>query len=192
LSSAVAERLHRLFDLVSALAGVAVLVILGPGMLVNAATAEVPEEAELIRVNGVLVTCRQAVFGATLRLQGYPREFHSQLDSCDSALAEPGRAEHVSLFVVPSDLEAPQRRAPIPSFGFVAEGVVVHEPGADLVAARLDRVVLLGTGFLGTATLVWLGWVARRRGALASLLSGTAPARPAPGESRAGVARRDR
>jgi hypothetical protein len=66
----VAEQLRRLFDAVSTLAGLAVLVILGPGMLINAVTARVPEAGELVRIDGVTVECRTVVRGAALRLMG--------------------------------------------------------------------------------------------------------------------------
>jgi hypothetical protein len=172
----VVERLGRLFDAVSALAGVAVLVILGPGMLISAVTARVPEVGELTRLDGITVACRAVIRGAALRLEGYQREFHSQLDSCSKALAEPAHVVHVSVYVASADLNSRQRRAPIPSFGFMAQGEVVHELDADLSAARLDRVVLSGTGVLGTAVLIWLGWVVvGRRDTRARLLT-AAPA----------------
>src|SRR6202011_5241253 len=83
LSLTVAQRLSRCFDLVTALAGVAALIILGPGMLINAATARVPEAEELIQLDGITVACRTTAGGAQLRLAGYAREFHSLLDSCE-------------------------------------------------------------------------------------------------------------
>jgi hypothetical protein len=161
----VAQRLSRFFDLVTALAGVAALIALGPWMLINAATAPVPEAGELMQLDGITVTCRPTMGGAELRLAGYPREFHALLDSCEKAVAQPGHPVHVSLHVVRSDLNARQRAAPIPSFGLIVEGKVVNMLGADLNVARVDRVVLSASGLLASAALVWLGWVVvSRRG----------------------------
>jgi hypothetical protein len=110
LSLTVAQRLSRLFDLVTALAGIAALIALGPWMLINAATAPVPEAGDLMQLDGITVTCRPTVGGAELRLAGYAREFHSLLDSCERAVAQPGHPARVSLHVVRSDLNARQRR----------------------------------------------------------------------------------
>jgi hypothetical protein len=178
LSLTVAQRLSRFFDLVTALAGMAALIILGPGMLIDAATVPVPEAGELIQLDGITVTCRPTVGGAELRLAGYAREFHSLLDSCEKALVQPGRTAHVSLHVVRSDLNARQRAAPIPSFGLIVEGKVVNMLSADLSVARVDRMVLSACGLLASAVLVWLGWlVVSRRGAFLALLTDAADAR---------------
>jgi hypothetical protein len=178
LSSIVSKRLGRFFDLVCTLAGVVALIILGPGMLINAATAGVPKAGELIRLDGIAVTCRPTVGGAALRLAGYEREFHSLLDSCEKTLGQAGRGAHVSVHVVPSDLHVRQRWASVPSFGLIVEGKVVNILGADLSVARVDRMVLSGTGLLASAALVWLGWVVvRRRSAIVALLTDVANAR---------------
>jgi hypothetical protein len=46
-----------LFDLVSALAGVVALIILGPRMLISAGVARVPEADELMRLEGTALAC---------------------------------------------------------------------------------------------------------------------------------------
>lgn len=172
-----AQRLSRLFDLVSALAGIAALIALGPWMLINAATAPVPEAGDLMQLDGITVTCRPTVGGAELRLAGYAREFHSLLDSCERAVAQPGHPAHVSLHVVRSDLNARQRAAPIPSFGLIVEGKVINVLSADLSVARLDRLVLSAGGLLACAALMWLGWlVVSRRGAFLALMTDVADA----------------
>ena len=174
-----AQRLSRFFDLVTALAGIAALIVLGPWLLINAATARVPEAGELIRLDGITVTCRPTVGGAELRLAGYAREFHSLLDSCEKAVAQPGHPAHVSLHVVRSDLNARQRAAPIPSFGLIVEGKVVNMLSADLSVARVGKMVLSASGLLACAALMWLGWViVSRRGALIALMADAANVRP--------------
>jgi hypothetical protein len=168
----VAERLSRYFDLFCALAGLAALIILGPGMLISAAKTRVPEADELVRMDGIAVACRPTIGGAELRLEGYEREFHSLLDSCGRVLTLPGRVAHVVLHVIPSDLHAQQRQAPIPSFGLIVDGQVVNMPDADLRVARVDRMLLSTSGLTASAALIWIGWLlGRRRGTVAALLT---------------------
>lgn len=156
----VLRRCGRFFDVVTALAGLAVLVVLGPVMLYEAVISRVPLKSELTPIEGVVLACSPGIRGALVRLAAFERELRSQLDSCSKLLPEAsGRSVRVSTYVSRSELNAPRGHGAVPSFGFTADGEIVHELDADLTAARLDRVVLTITGIFATAALGWLGWV---------------------------------
>jgi hypothetical protein len=168
--------LRRGFDLVCAIAGLALLVFLGPWMLLTSASSHVPEAHELIRVNGTTTGCRRVIGGVKLLLEGYENEFQSQLDSCIEAQVELAHSAHVALNVIPEDLRTSRLHVPVRSFGFEVEGSVVHTIASDLRTARLDRAVLTATGISGSVVLLWLGWaVGTHRGALTRLLIGESP-----------------
>ncbi len=168
--------LRRGFDLVCAIAGLAVLVFLGPWMLLTTATSHVPEVHELMHVNGIATGCRRVFGGVKLLLEGYENEFQAQLDSCIEAQVGLAHAAHVALNVMPEDLRVEHLHAPIRTFGFEVEGRVVHTIGADLRTARLDRAIVTATGISGSVVLLWLGWtVGTNRGALTRLLIGEPP-----------------
>jgi hypothetical protein len=150
-----------LFDVVSALAGLAVLVVLGPAMLYQTVTTPIPAKGELTIAEGIVLTCHGDFRGALVRIAGYPREFRTLLDSCSKVLPEiPGGAVRISVYAPLSEVNEGRRRGAIHSFGLIADGGVVHERDADLTAARLDRVVLTMSGVIATVALGCLGWVA--------------------------------
>jgi hypothetical protein len=158
--SPVLSRLGRFFDVTTALAGLAVLISLGPVMLYQSVTTRVPLRSELTTIEGVALACSPDFRGALIRIAGYPRELRSQLDSCDKLLPTgPGHTVRVSLHVLLSELHIARGRGAMPSFGLTANGESVHELDADLTAARLDLVVLTITGLIATMALGWLGWV---------------------------------
>ncbi len=154
------RRFTRFFDVVSALAGFGVLVLLGPVMLYHTVTSRVPLKSELGQIDGLALACDPGIRGTIVRIAGYEREFLSQLDSCGKLLPlVPGRTVRVSIYVSLSALHAARGRDAIRSFGFTADGETVHDLDADLTAARLDRLVLTITGALATVALCWLGRV---------------------------------
>lgn len=158
--SPVLRRCGRFFDLATALAGLVVLVILGPIMLYQAVTSRVPLKGELSPIEGAALACNPDIRGALVRIAGYERELRTQLDSCSKLLPQvPGHTVRISVYVPLSEMNAARRRGAIPSFGLTAEGETVHGLDADLTAARLDRVVLIITGIIATTALGWLGWV---------------------------------
>jgi len=165
--------LRRGFDLVCTIAGLGLIVFLGPWMLLSKNTAHVPEAHELIRVNAITTGCRQVLGGVKLLLEGYESEFQPQLDSCIQAQVDLARSAHVALNVMPEDLRTARLRVPIRSFGFEVEGRVVHTIDSDLQTARLDRATVTVTGVIGSVMLIWLGWaVGTNRAALVRLLIG--------------------
>ncbi len=151
------RRFGRFFDVATALAGLAVLVILGPVVLYQAGTSRVPFKSELSPIEGVALACSPDIRGALVRIAGYPRALRSQLDSCSKLL--PGGTVRISVYVAFSELHAGRERGAIPSFGLTANGEIVHELDAHLTAARLDRVVLTLIGIIATGALSWIGWV---------------------------------
>ena len=158
--------LRRAFDLVCALAGLALLVLLGPCMLLTGASAHVPMAYELIRVDGTTTACRPVFGGVRLHLSGYETEFQSQLDSCIEAHVDLAQPARVALSVTAADLRAARPHVVISSFGLEVEDRVVHTVGADLQSARLDHAVVTATGLTCTLILLWLVsvTVAARRG----------------------------
>jgi hypothetical protein len=164
--------LRRVFDLVCAIAGLALLVLLGPGML-PAAARRVPEAHELIRVSGITTGCRHDFGGVSLFLQGYQGEFRLQLESCVQGQVDLSRDANVTLNAISAELRAARKNAPIRAFGFEAEGRLLQTADSDLRSARLDRAVVTTTGLSGSVILLWLGWtVGTHRGALRRLLIG--------------------
>ena len=157
------RRLVRIFDVGTALTGLAVLIILGPVALYQAVTSPVPLKGELTPIEGVALACKADIRGALVlvRLAGGEQELRSQLDSCGKLSPEtPGHGVRVTVYVLPVQLNPARGRSPIPAFGVTADGEVMHELDADLTAARLDRVVLTILGIVATMALGWLGWVA--------------------------------
>ncbi len=159
--SLVLRRFGRFFDVATSLAGVCVLVFLGPVMLDHTLTSRVPLKSELSPIEGPALACKAGIRGALVRIAGYPREFRSQLDSCSKLSPEfLGRTVRVSVYVSYREMVAAREPGAVPSFGLIAEGEIVHELDADLTAARLDRTVFTIIGVISTAALGWLGWVA--------------------------------
>jgi hypothetical protein len=165
--------LRRGFDFVCALAGLAVLFLLGPWMLVSSAAWRIPDAQEMVRLDGRVLECRETFSAAVLVLEGHQTPFESQAGSCADGLAQGGRAWHTSIFVVPAGLNGREAQAPIASYGLMMDGRVLRELRADLDAARIDRTVRLWLGALGTLALIWLLVVGvRNRGGFVRLLMG--------------------
>jgi hypothetical protein len=165
--------LRRGFDFVCALAGLAVLFLLGPWMLLSSAAWRIPDAQEMVRLDGRVLECRETFSAAVLVLEGHQTPFESQAGSCADGLAQGGRAWHTSIFVVPAGLNGREAQAPIASYGLMMDGRVLRELRADLEAARIDRTVRLWLGALGTLALIWLLVVGvRNRGGFVRLLMG--------------------
>jgi hypothetical protein len=165
--------LRRGFDFACALAGLAVLFLLGPWMLLSSAAWRIPDAQQMVRLDGRVLECRETFSAAILVLEGHETPFESQAGSCADGLAQGGRAWHTSIFVVPAGLNEREAQAPIASYGLMMDGRVLRELRADLEAARIDRTVRLWLGALGTLALIWLLVVGvRNRGGFVRLLMG--------------------
>jgi hypothetical protein len=165
--------LRRGFDFVCALAGLAVLLLLGPWMLLSGAAWRIPDPQEMVRLDGRVLECRETFSAAVLVLEGHQTPFESQAGSCSDGLAQGGRAWHTSIFVVPAGLNGREAQAPIASYGLTMDGKVLRELQADLKAARIDRTIRLCLGALGTVALIWLLVAGvRNRGGFVRLLLG--------------------
>jgi hypothetical protein len=166
--------LRRGFDFACALAGLAVLFLLGPWMLLSSAAWRIPDAQEMVRLDGRVLECRETFSAAVLVLEGHQTPFESQAGSCADGLAqEGGRAWHTSIFVAPAGLNGREAQAPIASYGLTMDGRVLRELRADLEAAQIDRTVRLCVGALGTLALIWLLVVGvRNRGGFVHLLMG--------------------
>ena len=147
--------LRRAFDLVCALAGLAVLFLLGPWMLLSGAAWRIPDPQEMVRLDGRVLECRETFSAAVLVLEGHQTPFESQAGSCPE-LAQKGRSWHTSIFVIPASLNGREAQAPVASYGLTMDGRVLRELQADLKAARIDRTIRLCLGALGTLALIWL------------------------------------
>jgi hypothetical protein len=164
--------LRRGFDFVCALAGLAVLFLLGPWMLLSGVAWRIPDAQEMVRLDGRVLECRETFSAAVLVLEGQQAPFESQAGSCPG-LTQGGRAWNTSIFVVPAGLNGREARGPIASYGLTMDGRVLREVRADLEAARIDRTVRLCLGTLGTLALIWLLVAGvRNRGRFAGLLMG--------------------
>jgi hypothetical protein len=171
--------LRRGFDFVCAFAGLAVLFLLGPWMLLSGAAWRIPDAHEMVRLDGRVLECRETFSAAVLVLEGHEAPYESQAGSCPDALAQGGRAWHTSIFVVPAGLNGREAKAPIASYGLMMDGRVLRELRADLYAARIDRTIRLWVGGLGTAALIWLlvAGFRTRGGFLRVLMGGERPVR---------------
>ena len=165
--------LRRSFDFVCALAGLAVLFLLGPWMLLSSAAWRIPDAHEMVRLDGTVVECRETMRAAVLVLKGHETPFESQTGSCPDVLAQGGRAWQTSIFVASAGSNRRDTQAPVASYGLSMDGRVLRDLRADLEAARIDRTIRLSLGALGTAVLIWLVIVAvRTRGGFLRLLMG--------------------
>jgi hypothetical protein len=165
--------LRRGFDFVCALAGLAVLFLLGPWMLLSSAAWRIPDAHEMVRLDGTVVECRETMRAAVLVLKGHETPFESQTGSCPDGLAQGGRAWQTSIFVPSAGSNMRGAQAAIASYGLMMDGRVLRELRADLEAARIDRTVRLWLGALGTLALIWLLVVSvRSRGGFVRLLMG--------------------
>jgi hypothetical protein len=164
-------QIRRGFDLICTLAGVVVLVFLGPWMLVTGASHPIPEVHELTSLDGTVVTCRETVSASVLVLAGHEVPFESQAGTCPDVLGLPNQNPIISIFVLPT---SPKKgTAPVPSYGLTVDGKIVRYPQSDLDAARIDRTFRLVVGPVGTLLLLWLVVVvARSRRRLTRLLVG--------------------
>jgi hypothetical protein len=167
----VVTHIRRGFDVICTLAGLVVLVLLGPWMLVTGASHTIPDVRELTSLDGTLVTCRETVSATLLFLAGRERPFEAQAGTCPDLFALQNRNPRISIFVVPARLKG--GTAPVPSYGLAVEGKVIRYPQSDLDAARIDRTFRLSVGPFGTLALVWLIVImARSRRRLRLLVSG--------------------
>jgi hypothetical protein len=164
-------QIRRGFDLICTIAGLAVLVLLGPWMLVTGAAHTIPDVHALTSLDGTVATCRETVSASVLVLTNYDMPFESQAGTCPDVRGLPSRKPRVSIFVSPASLK--RGITPVPSYGLVVDGEIVRNPQSDLDAARIDRMFKLGVGPLGTLLLVCLiVLVARSRRRLRLLLIG--------------------
>lgn len=165
--------LRRGFDFVCALAGLVVLFLLGPWMLLSGVAWRIPDAQKMVRLDGRVLECRETFNAAVLVLEGHQTPFESQAGSCPERLAQGGRAWHTSIFVVPTGSKGREAQAPIASYGLTKDGTVLRELRADLKAARIDRTIRLCLGSLGTLALTWLLLAGvRNRGGVVHLLMG--------------------
>lgn len=165
--------LRRGFDFVCALAGLAVLFLLGPWMLLSGAAWRIPDAQQMVRLDGRVLECRETFSAAVLVLEGHQTPFESQAGSCPDRLAQGGRAWQTSIFVVPDGLNGREARAPIASYGLTMDGRTLREVRADLEAARIDRTIRLCLGALGSLALIGLlARGVRNRGGFIRLLMG--------------------
>ncbi|HEV7447989.1 MAG TPA: hypothetical protein VGO18_35815 [Steroidobacteraceae bacterium] len=167
----VITQIRRGFDLICTIAGLVVLVLLGPWMLVTGASHPIPDLHELTSLDGTVVTCRETVSASVLLLAGRKAPFELQAGTCADVLGLRSENPTVSIFVVPASLK--RGTSPLPSYGLTVEGKIVRYPQSDLDAARIDRTFRLAVGPLGTLLLIWLVViVARSPGRLRLLLTG--------------------
>jgi hypothetical protein len=148
----VVTHIRRGFDLVCTLAGLVVLVLLGPWMLVTGVLQPVPDLHELTSLDGTVVTCRERMTASLLVLAGRDMPFETQTGTCPDLLGL--RNPRISIFVLPASLKG--GTSPVSSYGLAVEGKVMRYPQSDLEAARVDRVFRLTVGPIGTLALVWL------------------------------------
>ena len=167
----VITQIRRGFDLICTLAGLVVLVLLGPWMLATGVLRTIPDVHELTSIDGTVVTCREAITGSVIVLAGREVPFESQAGTCADVLAPQSRNSRISIFAAPSSLKG--GAGPVRSYGLAVEGKVVRYPQADLDADHVDRTFRLAVGPIGTLALIWLIVVmARSRGRLRRLLMG--------------------
>lgn len=172
MSDTIIPVLRRVFDVLCATAGLALLIFLGPCLLWVASMTHVPEASSLQRIEGVVDECHPGFGGVDLRLQGQDRRFRLQLDSCAELEGAPGRPKAVALHASLAADPLLNRAAVIHVFGFEVGGTVSHAAASDLQVARLDRSILLVTSTIATTALVWLIWMVstHRRGIVALLV----------------------
>lgn len=150
----VITQIRRGFDLICTIAGLVVLVLLGPWMLVTGASRAIPDVHELTSVDGTVVTCRETISVSVIVLAGRQAPFESQAGTCADVLGPHSEHPRISILVVPASLKA--GAAPIASYGLTVEGKVVRNPQSDLDADRIDRIFRLAVGPIGTLSLIWL------------------------------------
>ncbi len=172
MSVTIIPALRRAFDVLCSIAGLALLIFLGPYLLWVAAVTQVPQASSLQRIEGVVEGCRPEVGGVDLKLQGQERWFRLQLDSCAELEGAPGRPKAVALNIFLAGRPLSNRAGVIHVFGFAVGGKISHAVASDLQVARLDRSILLVTGTIATVALVWLIWIVsmHRRGCIALLV----------------------
>ena len=147
-------QIRRGFDLICTIAGLVVLVVLGPWMLVTGASHPIPEVHELTSLDSTVVTCRETVSASVLVLAGRKAPFELQAGTCADVFGPRGKNPRISIFVVPASLK--RGTSPVPSYGLTVEGKIVRYPQSDLDAARIDRTLMLAVGPVGTLLLTWL------------------------------------
>ena len=170
--------LRRGFDFVCSLAGLAVLFLLGPWMLLSGAAWRIPDAQEMVRLDGTVLECTETFSAAVLVLEGHEAPYESQAGSCPDASTQGARAWHTSIFVATAGSSGREEKAPIASYGLTMDGRVLRELRADLSAARVDRTIRMCVGALGTAALIWLliAGFRTRNGFVRVLMGGERPA----------------
>ena len=147
-------QVRRGFDLICTLAGLVVLAVLGPWMLVKGVSHTVPDLQELTSLDGTIITCRETVSASLLVLAGRERPFESLAGTCPDVRGLKSQDPGITVYVLPTSLKG--GTAPIPSYGLAVEGRVVRYPQSDLDAGRVDRAFRLSVGPIGTLALLWL------------------------------------
>lgn len=158
-------RLARGFDVLCLLVGLALLVVLAPTLLIFSARASGPSASGLIRVEGVLQSCRTDSEGAVFTLSGQRGSFRSNLgppETCSDALAGAGNDLHVVVHVEAKDEQAATDSSVIPTYGMIVSGTVLRSASQDVRVARIDAAVFLVLALAAALTLfVLVRWMRR-------------------------------
>ncbi|MGA3159502.1 MAG: hypothetical protein ABSE43_18245 [Steroidobacteraceae bacterium] len=172
-------RLARGFDVVCLLLGLALLIVLAPTLLIVSAKASGTSTSELVRIEGILESCRTDREGAVFTLSGQPGSYRSNLgppETCTDALARKGSDLHVVVHVEAKDEQAVNASSVIPTYGMIVSGTVLRSASQDVRIARIDAAIflLLATG--AAATLFVLArWMRRAQNPLQNLLPRAPP-----------------
>ena len=167
-------RLAQGFDVLCLLFGLALLLVLAPTLLIVSARASATSSGELIRIEGVLESCRTDREGAVLTLSGQPGSYRSNLgppETCTDALASTGHDLRVVVHVEAKDEQAANPSSVIPTYGMIVSGAVLRSASVDVRIARIDAAIFLLLAIAAAATLFVLArWTRRAQNPLQSLL----------------------
>jgi hypothetical protein len=166
-----ASQVTRAFDALCTLAGVAVLVVLGPLALFTA-VKNPPPRGDLLRLDGQVASCRERLMGTELQLRSSGLQVYSLVDYCSELRALPGRPLNVSVLVSSRQLARHVPGEALAGIGLVVNGTIVRSADIDKRVLRLDYAILLAISVPTTGGLLWLTWAtARQRGGLRRLLT---------------------
>ncbi len=166
------RQVARGFDVLCTLAGLAVLIVLGPLALLTA-VKNPPPRGDLLRLEGQVASCRERLMGTELQLRDSGLRIYSLVDYCSELRTLPGRLPlNVSVLVSSRQLARPVPGEALAGIGLVVNGTTVRSADTDRRVLRLDYVILLLISVPTTAGLLWLTWLtARPRGGLRRLLT---------------------
>jgi hypothetical protein len=168
-------RLARGFDALCLLVGLALLIALAPILLVVSARASGTSTSQLVRIEGVLESCRTDREGAVFTLSGQRGSYRSNIgppETCTDALAHSGSNLQVVVHVEANDVQAATASSVIPTYGMIVSGTVLRSASQDVRIARIDAAIFLLLAIAAAATLFVLArWMRRVQNPLQSLLA---------------------